>query len=190
MLRKSKAGISLAAHILLVIVLLSVSGPLLRDTKNEKEGIFRVTIGKGIFTRGLSVPTGNIPPQVTEVAGKADGVIKQATTAVAQATKVAGDIKDKATSAIAAGETLLGGLIPKACSVGTTSGCVEYGDGHSDCLQFPLEDSRPFKTITDISTEAGSLVNMLQHIPSLRALFIAGLACFIASSSYSVANAL
>jgi hypothetical protein len=84
----------------------------------------------------------------------------------------------------------LNGFVPEALAVGTTTGCVEYGDGHSDCVKFPLGDDKTFNIISDLSDEAGSLVNQLQRLPSLHSLFIAGLCCFAASFAYSVVNAL
>ncbi|KAF4334096.1 hypothetical protein FBEOM_12075 [Fusarium beomiforme] len=190
MLKRLKAGFSLVAHITLAIVLLTFGMTLLDGTKNEKEGIFKVELGRDLLHRGLSIPTENIPSQATEVVGGAGSVVKQATVAVAQATHVVQDIQSKITSAIAAGETLLNGLVLESLAVGTTTGCVEYGDGHSYCVKFPLGDDKTFNIISDLSNEAGSLVNQLQRPVSLKGLFIAGLVCFAASFAYSVVNAL
>ncbi|EXA29812.1 hypothetical protein FOVG_18730 [Fusarium oxysporum f. sp. pisi HDV247] len=189
MLKRLKACFSLAAHITLAIVLIAVGTTLLNDSKNEKEGIFKVELGRNLLHRGLSIPTENIPSQATEVVKGADGVAKQATVAVAQATHVVQDIQSKVTSAIAAGETLLNKLVPEALAVGTTTGCVEYGDGHSDCVSFPLGDDKTFNIISNLSNEAGSLVNQLHRLPSLKSLFIAGLVCFAISCAYAVVNA-
>ncbi|KAH7187544.1 hypothetical protein IWW34DRAFT_856193 [Fusarium oxysporum f. sp. albedinis] len=145
MLKRLKAGFSLVVHITLAIVLLAGGTTLRNGSKNEKEGIFKVELGRNLLHRGLSIPTDDIPSQATEVVGGADSVAKQATVAVAQATHVVQDIQSKITSAIAAGETLLNGLVPEALAVGTTTGCVEYGDGHSDCVKFPLGDDKAFK---------------------------------------------
>ncbi|RKK65831.1 hypothetical protein BFJ69_g15949 [Fusarium oxysporum] len=132
MLKRLKACFSLAAHITLAIVLTAVGTTFLNDSKNEKEGIFKVELRRNLLQRGLSNPTENIPSQATEVVKGADGVA--ATVAVAQATHAIQDIQSKVTSAIAAEETLLNKLVPEALAVGTTTGCVEYGDGHFDCL--------------------------------------------------------
>lgn len=109
---------------------------------------------------------------------------------VAQATDIAQDVQSKITSAIAAGETLLHGLVPEALAVGTTTGCVEYGDGRSDCMKFPIGDDKTLDTISNLSEELRPLVTRLKLLPSLQSLFIAGLACFAATFAYSVIRAM
>jgi hypothetical protein len=44
MLKKPKAGLSLVVHIALAIVLLAVGITFLNDSKNKKEGIFKVEV--------------------------------------------------------------------------------------------------------------------------------------------------
>lgn len=136
--------------------------------------------------RGFSIPSDDIPYGVTEVVGEASDVIKQATVAIAQATNVVQDVQSKITSAIAAGETILNGLVPETLTVGTTSACVEYGDGRSDCMKFPIGNDKTLDIIYNLSKGARSLVAQLQDLPSLQSLFIAGLTCFAIPAVYSV----
>jgi hypothetical protein len=84
----------------------------------------------------------------------------------------------------------LNGLVPEALAVGTTTGCVEYGDGRSDCMKYPIDDDKTLDIIYKLSDGASSLVTQLEHLPSLQSLFIAGLACFTPSVVYSVVNTL
>ncbi|KAG8665049.1 uncharacterized protein FPOAC1_013027 [Fusarium poae] len=190
MSKRIRASIILAVHTALAIFLFLASSKLLNDSDNQKEGIFKVELGQNLFSRGLPIPTDGIPSQVTEVVGGAGDVAKQATIAIAQATNVVQDVQSKITSAIAAGETLLHGLVPEALAVGTTTGCVEYGGGRSDCMKFPVDDDKILGIIYNLSDGASSLVTQLGHLPSLQSLFIAGLACFATSVVYSVVNTL
>ncbi|RSL84772.1 hypothetical protein CDV31_016666, partial [Fusarium ambrosium] len=81
------------------------------------QGIFSLSkIGHNIFSRGLKNPVDQVQAQATEAAGAVGDTIGNAATVVAQATRVAADVKDKAESAIAAAETLVSGAIPKSFS--------------------------------------------------------------------------
>ncbi|KAH6961623.1 hypothetical protein BKA56DRAFT_623600 [Ilyonectria sp. MPI-CAGE-AT-0026] len=144
---------------------------------------------RNVFIRGLPNPIESIQAQATHVVGDAGDIAEKATSAVARATKVGGDIKNKASSAIAAGETLINGLIPKACSVGTRYGCVEF-DSRSDCVQFPMQDDNVFDKITDLSTTVKPLKGILQHIPSLQVFLVVGVILILVSSIISVASSL
>ena len=93
---------------------------------------------RNVFVWGLPNPVQSIQAQATNVVGDASGIAGKATSEVARATKVGEDIKNIATSGIAAGQTHNNGLSQKSCSVGTKFGCVEF-DGRSDCVRFPMK---------------------------------------------------
>ncbi|RSL45827.1 hypothetical protein CEP54_014114 [Fusarium duplospermum] len=189
MFSRLKSIILFLIHGVLIISLLVFTLKLLSDTKNEKEGIFKISFERHVFIRGLPNPIQSIHAQATHVIDDAGDVADKATSAVARATKVADEIKNKATSAIAAGETFINGLIPKACSVGTKYGCVEF-NSRSDCVEFPMKDGNAFDKITDISTTVKPLKGILHHIPSLQVFLSVGVILILVSSIISVASSL
>ncbi|RTE68240.1 hypothetical protein BHE90_017383, partial [Fusarium euwallaceae] len=102
MFSRLKSIILILIHGFLIISLLVFTLKLLSDTKNEKEGIFKISFERDLFIRGLPNPIQSIHAQATHVIDDAGDIADKATSAIARATKVADEIKNKATSAIAA----------------------------------------------------------------------------------------
>ncbi|RYC82730.1 hypothetical protein BFJ63_vAg14396 [Fusarium oxysporum f. sp. narcissi] len=125
----------------------------------------------------------DIPAQATKALGDTGDIAGHATVVVSKATKVAGDVKDKANSAVAAAETLVGEFIPKGCEFGTKYGCIDFGDG-SKCKRFPMTDDSPWDELSHLSNKMGSAAEISQKLPSLEIFFIIGLV-FTAITSLS-----
>ncbi|KAH7115778.1 hypothetical protein B0J13DRAFT_533302 [Dactylonectria estremocensis] len=147
------------------------------------QGVF--SLSNNILQRSLPNPVGEIQSQATEIAGGTGDIVGKVTTAVAQATRVAADVTNKASSAVAAAETLVSGAIPKACNIGIKSGCIEYGDGHSDCVELPMEGNGSFGQLAATYAPAQSLVEALKQA-SLLTFVRAGLVLVVIFSAFYI----
>ncbi|KAL7755387.1 hypothetical protein ACKLNR_014485 [Fusarium oxysporum f. sp. zingiberi] len=131
----------------------------------------------------------DIPAQATKALGDTGDIASHATVVVSKATKVAGDVKDKANSAVGAAETLVGEFIPKGCEFGTKYGCIDFGDG-SKCKRFPMTDDSPWDELSHLSNKMGSAAEISQKLPSLEIFFIIGLVFTAITSFLSKVNPL
>ncbi|KAH6868993.1 hypothetical protein B0T10DRAFT_595998 [Thelonectria olida] len=194
---RRRALVVIVCHIILTTSILIYTIKTLSGHKLEKEGIFKVSFGQQIFGRGFSNPVESIKAQATDAIAKASQVVTGATDAVgkatsvaaAQATKVENDVNSIVHSAIGAVETLLGGQVPKGCSVGTQDGCVIF-ESRSKCVQVPIKKDSIFAKMASLNPSIESLGSLLQHIPPLQMFLYIGLALVFVSSLISIIGAL
>ncbi|RBR18616.1 uncharacterized protein FIESC28_05968 [Fusarium coffeatum] len=138
-------------HIGIFVAVSVVTLIILSKSENEKKGIFELSFGSAPSIRSLPGPLQDAPFPATKIVEGVDDIANYATTLVVEATRVAGDVKDKASSAIAAAETFAAGFIPKGCSFGTKYMCIDLKSGFSECTAFPVDHKVPWDQLASSS---------------------------------------
>ncbi|KAF5969992.1 hypothetical protein FBULB1_9901 [Fusarium bulbicola] len=145
---------------------------LLADSINEKQGIFKLSFKATPSIRGLPGPIQDIPAQATKALKDTGDIASHATIVVSKATKVASDVKGKASDAVAAAETLVAEITPKGCEFGTKYGCIDFGDG-SKCTGFSMTGDNPWDEFGRLPMNQGGESFMATILASILSAILA-----------------
>ncbi|PTD02456.1 hypothetical protein FCULG_00012853 [Fusarium culmorum] len=152
---------------------------ILCESENEK---------KALSIRSLPGPLQDTTSLATNIIESVGNVANYATTLEVQATRVAGDVKDKASSAIASAETFATGFIPKGCSFGTKYMCIDPNNGPSKCTAFPIDHKAPWDQLSSFSDTMKPVKEILENNLSLQSFLISGTVSSMVATSLSYAN--